>query len=155
MEDIYIFTLIIILVLLIIYINFNKKENLEIKPNYPYIKLYENFYQNGLIFDFEPFDDPSALYIRKIIKANIKSIDLNIIKHNDGLDDTRFIKIWNMDDGSNIASLETDFYNPYTESDFARRANPKYELIVDIKPGERLTANFTIPIKKIFLYARL
>lgn len=150
--------IIIILIIILILFNYYKQEHYEnpnIKPE-PFIKLYERYNQKNLIFDFEPLlTSPDYLYLRKIVKANIKSIDLNIPLHNDGFDDTRTIEIWNIYDGNNTASSESDFYNPYTEANFARRANSaKYKLLLKMNAGNRIKLNLTEPVKRVFIYAR-
>lgn len=161
----YIYIIIIVLILIFFYyvVKYDyiyKQEHLEdinTVNSKPFIRLYEGFGYKNLVFNFEPLtqDTPAYLYLRHIYKVNLKSADINVIKRNDGLDDLRFVKIWNIYDGNNTASIESDFYNPYDESDIARRANPKYDLIVDVKAGEHLTMEFTKPIKRIFIYARL
>ena len=108
--------IVLILILLISYISINSLfseqfENDTIQEN-PYIKLYERFNGKNLIFDFEPLlDSPGALHLRKYVRAEIKSIDLNFPLKNDGFDDVRYIKIWNVYGNDVISSSEADFYN--------------------------------------------
>lgn len=151
---IYIF--VILIILLIFYLPINEYFGDEIISK-PHIKLYENFNQKNMVFNFEPIlEDPTALYLRKTVKINVKSIDLNLPEKRDGFDDLRTVEIWNIYDGDNTASSESDFYNSYTEPDFARRANSsKYKLLVKLKAGSRIKINIGEPVKKIFLYARL
>lgn len=153
--------IIIILFLLLLWFMINQNmgqecyTNSSIQPD-PYVKLYERFNQKNLIFDFQPLlSDPGALHLRKMVKVDVKSIDLNLPLKGDNLDDARTIKIWNIYNGDNTASSESDFYNCYTEPDFARKANSaKYQLLIDMKAGTRIKLNFEIPIKKVFIYAR-
>jgi|GEM_PF-4681748 len=129
--------------------------NPTIQPE-PYVKLYERFNQKNLIFDFQPaVEDPGAQYFKDIIKAEIKSIDLNIPLKNDELDDIRKIELWSLYDGDNTSSSESDFYNPFTEPSFARRANSaKYKLIISMSAGNRVKLNLAEPVKKVFVIAR-
>src|SRR5579883_1687981 len=104
--------LVIILILITGYLITNllseKYTNPSIQPR-PFVKLFEHFNQHGLVFEFAPIlETPAAMYFRDIIKAEIKSIDLNIPLKNDDLDDIRTIKIWSMYDGNNIASSVSD-----------------------------------------------
>lgn len=130
--------------------------NTTIQP-IPFVRLYERFNQKNLIFDLTPvLEDPTSMYFKDIVKAEIKSIDLNLPIKNDNLDDVRKIEIWSIYDGNNTASSESDFYNPYTEPDFARRANSaKYKLLVSMKAGNRIKLNLAEPVKRVFIYARL
>lgn len=118
----------------------------------PWIRLYEGFYQNKLYLNFE---SKQPLYVRKMFKINLKSVDIFIPLLGDGLDNIRSVKIWSIYPDSLVASSESDFYNPYTEPDFARRANTaKYKLILDVRAGQRVLQDITEPVKKIFIYAR-
>lgn len=150
----------IIVLFILLFIVFTKAiaenyTNPTIQPT-PYVKLYESFNGKDMVFEFQPIlEDPSALYFRDIVKVNVKSMDLNLPLKGDDLDDIRTIEIWSLYDGSNIASSESDFYNPFTEPDFARKANSaKYKLIVKMKAGQRIKLNVSEPIKKVFIYAR-
>jgi hypothetical protein len=152
---VYLAIVVIIIILILLMSPTENYTNPTIKPE-PYIKLYERFNQKNMIFDFEPLlSNPTYMYLKKIVKADVKSIDLNMPLKNDNLDDVRRIQIWNIYDGDNTASSESDFYNSYTESDFARKANDaKYKLLIDMKAGNRIKLNMAEPIKKLFIYAR-
>lgn len=140
------------IIVLIILILFSTSENFVGSKDTDYIKLYEGYNQKKLVFDYVPNFGRS--YLKDIFKINLKSIDLNIPFKNDGLDNVRMVKIWSLYNGENLASSESDFYNPYTEPDFARKANDaKYKLIIDAKSGDRIKINFTEPIKRIFIQA--
>ena len=149
-------TIIVLLLLLLLYLLTRNEHYENVGPS-PYIRLYENFNQKDLVFNFDPLlTDPTALYLKKMVKVNVKSVDLNIPLKNDELDPFRKIEIWNVYNGDNTASSESDFYDSYTEPDFARRANDaKYKLLIDMKAGSRIKLNFREPVKKIFIYARL
>lgn len=156
----YLYLVLILIVVLISYFWFFNKLELfsetEVLP-IPFIRLHESFNLKNLVFDYEPvFDDPTSMYLRTVVKANIKSIDINLPKKNDGLDSIRTVEIWNIYNGDNTASSESDFYNMFTEPDFARRANDaKYKLITKVSAGNRIVLNVDEPIKKVFVYARL
>jgi len=122
----------------------------------PFVKLYEGFNQKDLIFVFQPLlNDPAALYLKYIFKGNVKSVDINIPLSNDNLDNTRKVQIWNIYDGDNMASSESDFYNTYTEGNISLRANPgKYKLLLDMCAGNRIKLNISEAVKKILIYVR-
>jgi hypothetical protein len=160
--------IIVLLILIIFYLLSNKKENLyepvelalipvrSTDPQ-PYIKLYDRFNKESLIYEFKPvIETPNAGYVRRVIKINLKSIELNLPKKYDGSDDYRRIEIWALYPGDNTSSIQSDFYNSYTEPDNLKTAIPgKYKLIVKLKAGEQVTANIMEPVKKIFLFGRL
>ncbi len=158
--------IIVLLILIILYL-LPKKEtfepvNIEIIPTKtaetkPYIKFYDTYNKKTLIYKFEPIiSDRANNYLRKIFKINLKSLELNLPKREDGSDDQRTIEIWSMYPDSNTSSLQSDFYNSYTEPDYGRDANPgKYKLLVKLKAGEKVSANIMEPVKKIFVFARL
>lgn len=151
-------SLIVILILLLIFLfsNSEKFVNPTIQAT-PFVRLYERFNQKNLIFDLTPvLQDPTSMYFRDIVKAEIKSMDLNLPLKHDNLDDARKIEIWSVYPGDTTSSSESDFYNPFTEPDYARRANSaKYKLLVDMKAGNRIKLNLDEPVKKVFIYARL
>jgi hypothetical protein len=159
--------IIVILILIILYLLKNKEHlyepvDIEVIPTKAsskkaYIKLYDQFNKESLIFNFEPLlAAPANNYIRKIVKVNLKSIELNLPKKNDGNDDYRVIEIWSMYPGDTTASMESDFYNSYTERDNGRTGNPfKYKLLAKLKAGEKVSANIMEPVKKVFIYGRL
>ena len=119
----------------------------------PFIKLYEEFNENGLVFDFQPvLNARTSNFLRKILRVNLKSMDLNLPIQKDCMDDERRIEIWSVYDSSTVS----DFYNSFTEPDFAKKANPaKFKLIANVKAGERLNVNVMDPVKKIYIFARL
>lgn len=154
---------IIVLFLLIFYSKSENSENFypsssnpEKAPS-PYMKFFQNPYGKYLVFHFEPNPNyPEAIYLRDIYKANIRSMDLFLPLQHDGFDSLRSIKIWNIYNGSNTASTESSFYSPFTEPAWTRRVNfGKYQLLVELKAGEHKKLNFEIPIKKVFIEAKL
>ena len=168
MDYLIVVAILIVVLILLLYSNQSKAENLSDKiktepiklqkttPK-PFIKLYEEFNEKGLVFDFEPIlEERTSRYLRKVLKVNLKSIDINVPKQNDGADEQRHVEIWSVYAGDNTASTESDFYNSFTEPDFAKKANPaKFKLITNAKAGERLTLNIMEPVKKIYIFARL
>jgi len=146
----------VLIIVMMILIAISAEQFIDPK-NKAYIRLYSDFNQNNLQFQFTPRDQfYRNRYIRLIVKINLKSLDINMPLLHDGLDDVRVLEIWNMYEGTNVSSLESDFYNSYTEPDYARRANPgKYKLLLRLHAGQHYKLNITEPVKKIFLYARM
>ena len=65
--------IVIIIILFVIFPSAENYRNADTKTT-PHIKLYEGFGGKNLIFDFEPvLSDPTSLFLRKQVKANIKS----------------------------------------------------------------------------------
>lgn len=130
-------------------------EPMQVSPgDRPHIKLYEGFYQKDMMLSLEP-EPGKPFYIRKIYKINLKSVDIFIPTRNDGYDDARTVKLWSMYPDDITASSESDFYNSYTEPDFARRTNgAKYKQLLEVRAGQHVVVNITDPVKKVFIFAR-
>ena len=153
----------IILILIILIINFmSHMESFTGVFDYsiskdPFIHLYEHYDNQGAVFTFDPqTPDPDNNYIRMDFKGTVKSLDINLPLKKDNLNSIRFVKIWAINSGSNIASTESlGIYNTYTEPDFAKNANDaKYKLIIDQKPGSRIRMNLPEPVTRLFIFAR-
>lgn len=124
----------------------------EADPSGSFVKLYSEFGQQGHIFELK-----APGYMKKVLKINPKSMDLNLTKTNfPKYDEVRRIDIWEMNDIMPNASLATDFYNVYWNPEYVYRANPaQIKHIVSVRPGERVRADFPEPVKKIMLVAVL
>lgn len=147
----------IIIIILLIFIWIQGWENFEnIQPD-SYVKLYQDFNQKTEIFEFKPLlNDPDARYFRGIIRGNIRSIDLNLPKKNDGLDQNRFIEIYSMYGGDNISSEVSTFYNFYTGPDWVPRVNGGiFKLLTKLKAGSRIRLNLDYPVNRVFIYCRI
>jgi hypothetical protein len=141
-------TVIVILIILIIifYLAKRKEHMTDIRSN---IMLYEGFDQKNLAYSesLKPGE-----YIKKMVRINLKSVDINLPKLGDKYDEIRRVEIWAMNNEDVNASLESGFYNSYLEPEIEFRANPaKYRKILRVLPGEHLVMNMTVPIKKIML----
>ena len=148
----------ILIVFFIVIIFYNSVEyfNNPVVLDRAFIKLYQNFNNNAMIFDYEPvLDWPTGLYYKQQFRGVVKSIDLNLPKKNDGLDIYRTIELWSVYGGTNISSEESDFYDPYMEPHLALKANSgKYQLIAKIEAGSRIKLNLTIPVNRVMIYAK-
>lgn len=151
---------IILIILIIFYYTLGYElltTGIENIQKHPFIKLYQSFNEQNLIFEFKPLlENPAAQVYKEMVRGVIKSVDLNLPKKNDGLDDLRKIELWSVNGGNNISSSETPFYNPYLAASFAMKANPGlYKLIVKVNAGSRIRINLTFPVNKTFIYARM
>jgi hypothetical protein len=150
--------IIIILVLCIVYYLSMKRSEYFTSSDETYIRLYEGFGNHNLAYEFYP-DSPEAArigngYIKQLLRVNLKSVDINLPKVGNGLDDIRRVEIWSVGNEDIDASTESGFYNSYLEPESELRANPaKYRNILRVLPGERLKIDMALPIKKIFLIA--
>lgn len=120
-----------------------------------HIKLYEAPGQERLAFLFSPpAGEPG--YVREIMPMNLKSVDISLPRVGEPFDQIRRVEIWSINHGSNIASLESGFYNTYLEPDYALRANSaKFTKVLTVLPGQHMRADIALPVKKIMLYAVL
>jgi hypothetical protein len=122
-----------------------------------WIRLYEAPWQKDLAFEFAPEVDYAKRlgsgYIRRMMPVNLKSLDINLPRSGFGnMDVMRKIEIWGVFGNDVIASTESDFYNSYTEPDWALRANSaKYRLIGRVEPGQRLRVNPVEPVKRVMV----
>ena len=128
----------------------------DVQPT-PFIKLYDSFQWKGLVFEhFPEMNLPAYKYVNTFYRGTVKSIDLNLPKQDDNLDSVRNIQVWGVNGSDNLASSECDFYNPFTEPDWAKRANyVKYKLLGEVRAGERIRIDLNTPIKKVYIYARM
>jgi len=181
MENKYLALLIVFIILLLYFIYGNKVsyEHLTIDElgynqpsltgNFPLIKsegdtswvrLYGAPWQKNLAFEYAPVYGQFG-FLRKIMPIQLKSVDINVpaIANDAGQNATmksmnpvRGVRIWSMFTNMPTASNLPGFYNSYTEPDFARRANSgKYTLVAQVGAGQRLIANVSEPVKKIFM----
>lgn len=133
-------------------------EGITVPVGEPYVKLYEDMRRTDLRFVFpDPYYGESKdRYLRKIVKINLKSYDINIPKDPNIVNDLRRVEIWSIYDGDNDASLESDFYNSYLEPEYALRANSgKYKKILTVYPGNHAVGTIEEPVKKIALFINL
>lgn len=122
-----------------------------------YIKLYEKFNFQDMVWESDPRNGTNYNgYIKQMVKINLKSWDINLAAYNSEYDSIRRVELWNVYDGENVASLESDFYSSYLDPEYALRANsPKYDLIVRVLPGQHVKLNADKVIKKIIVIAIL
>lgn len=148
--------LIILLFIILFYQVGEHFTNQHVASNRPYIKLFQSFNGNNMIFEFVPvLTWPTAMYYKEQFRGVVKSVDLNLPKKHDGFDDIRVIELWSVYGGTNISSSESDFYSPYMQPHFALTANRgKYKLIVRVKAGSHIRMNLSFPVNKIMIYAR-
>jgi len=124
--------------------------------NVNYLRLYEDFPGNELLFDFsnpEPSDKDGLKYMRYVLRGNVKSMDINLV----GGAKTAHVRVWNIRDGRNNASLVSDFYENtvYTSPEARMWANENLDLLVDVSPGQRKKLDMTGPTNKILMEAYL
>jgi len=122
-----------------------------------YIKLYEKFNFHDMVWEANPRDRTNYNgYVKQMVKINLKSFDINLQAYNNEYDSIRKVELWNVYDGENTASLESDFYSSYLDPEYALRANQaKYDLITRVLPGQHVKINVDKVIKKIIVIAIL
>ena len=103
-----------------------------------FIKLYEDPLMKDLVFQT---NGPRIF----VVKAQVKSLHLKSSGEK--------VQVWNIRQGSNIASSVSDFYTNtvYTTPPHLRNANFNMDLVASVGPGEELKTNRLPSIKKVLV----
>lgn len=179
MSDDNIHAVIILLIVILIVVLYNRKlsscnEKFDIKPDKnvtiyrdnaegvnSYVRLYQDWDGTQMIFESEnPLNasmEPGDIkYFKDHITGQVRTIDINILPSSDA-DRYRGVKIWAYYPNSNNATTLSMQYetNPFYMPEHRLNAYAGFTLLADVKPGQHHVVQVNIPVKKIFMVARI
>lgn len=101
------------------------------------IQLYET---DGLVYDSYP--------VREMVRVDLKGYDIDMSQ----APPTAIVELWKLDE----MSTDAGFYNTYTESPYALKANTaKYQFIDRIYGGQKVSKYPVFPVKKLFIMTNM
>lgn len=158
MNSLVLLALIIVILVLILHCGsgVEKIENRQpAQEGNSYVNLYEGFNFTQQVFG-KNVSKSKNLYERILMPINLKSIDISVSATGSTVRDNapRGVSIWSVYPGDPTASTEATGVttNAYADAAYAFRANsPKYQHILTVNPGERVTMELDEPVKRIFL----
>ena len=163
MNALILLALIIVILMIVLHRSGGGVEKMEnrqpAKPGKSYVKLYEGFNHTQKVFD-KGVDKSMNFYERILRPINLKTIDINVTADGSTVmpNAPRGVTIWSVYPNDPTASTEATGVttSAYADAAYAFRANsPKYQHIVTVNPGEHVTMELDVPVKRIFMVANI